>query len=127
MDVHFLNIGRYWLIPQKPAIRAISTRLIHALGSDYSANEVPLEIRKGKTVQDCLNMSAKLPYLRELEELYLRDLSWVRVRIGQQEVLEHSEQSWLTIGDLVLFSSEQPTRNDVNMAVYKLLKERGKI
>ena len=127
MDVHFPNIGKYWFIPQRPAIGEISMRLIHALSSEYSADKMPLKIKMGKTVQECLKTPSKLPYLQELEQLYLRDLSWIRVRIGQQQVLSISEQSWMTLGDLVLFSSEHPSRDEVNRAVYRLLKERGKI
>ncbi len=126
MDLQLLNIEQYWSIPRPPAIEELCDRMSHALCSEYHADSMPLRLKKGKSIQECLNVPAGLPYLKELEALYGRDLSWVRVRLGEAQVLTKGK-SWLTLGDLVMFASEHPSRNGANRAIYKLLKDRNMI
>ncbi|MBM75345.1 MAG: hypothetical protein CMK59_08080 [Proteobacteria bacterium] len=123
MDLQILNIEQYWSIPNAPAIEEICQRMNHALCPDYHADSMPLRLKQGKSIQDCLKEAGQLPYLEELEALYGRDLSWIRVRLGEEQLLA-KDKVWLTLGDLVMFASKRPSRSDTNRAVYKLLKDR---
>jgi hypothetical protein len=124
MENYSLNLCQYWSLPAASGIEEVSGRLMAALSTDYQPEAMKLQLARDRSLAELLAAPERLPFLRELEDLYLRDLSWVEARLGRPNVLDSVGEPWMILGDLIVFAAASPSRDEVSQAVYRLLKEK---
>ena len=65
-----------------------------------------------------------LPFRKQLEDEFQRDLSWVKIRKGEAEAMRLVQEDWLVVGNTLFFGEEQPDYQQVSTAISTALDRR---
>ena len=85
-----------------------------------------VDIEPGPTLEEALNSLKKrkkqerLPHRVQLETEFGSSLAWVRASVGEKDALDLVEKDWLIVGETVFFASENPSYEEVKIAVQEL-------
>ena len=116
-----LVVLNYWKLPRSPMVSEIKNRL-QCVYADQSSPPVwlsePIDV---PILASELGLSDCLPYQKELELELETSLEWIRVRLGESEVLYFINSPWIIHGSCIFFSEQHPDIDTVREAVVATL------